>query len=151
MTKAHQDLETQTIRLNAQLEKEASEVSKQTVFQLNEVSTQTVYQMNEVSTQRVSELIEVSNVKQEESEANNEEKKKFIPCKYFHRTKGCRRGEKCWFHHDYNHKVDIKSTKVQQKLNQKPKIDRELKEEQGSSLKQVILELLKLLLRENDI
>ena len=79
LTKAHQDLETQTIRLNAQLEKEASAVSKQTVFQPNEVSTQTVYQMNEVSTQRVSEVIEVSNVKQEESEANNEEKKISYP------------------------------------------------------------------------
>ena len=152
MSKAHQDLEAQTNILNAKLEKvEASEISTQTVAQLKEVSTQTVSQINEISIQTVSELIEVSNVKQEKSEAINKEKrKKSIPCKYFHKTKGCRRGEKCWFYHDYNPRVDKKSTKLQQKFKVEPKKDKELKQEQGESLKQVILELLKLLLRESD-
>ena len=103
-----------------------------------------------ISIQTVSELIEVSNVKQEKSEAISEEKKKSIPCKYFHKTKGCRRGEKCWFYHDYNPRVDKKSTKLQQKFKVKPKKDKELKQEQCASLEQVILELLKLLLRESD-
>ena len=69
--------------LNAKLEKEASEVSKQTVFQLNEVSTQSVSQINEVLTQSVSELIEVSNMKHEESEANNKEKKQINTLQIF--------------------------------------------------------------------
>ena len=98
-----------------------------------------------ISIQTVSELIEVSNVKQEKSEAINKEKrKKSIPCKYFHKTKGCRRGEKCWFYHDYNPRVDKKSTKLQQKFKVEPKKDKELKQEQGAGLKQVIL------LRESD-
>ena len=75
-------------------------------------------------------------------------RKKSIPCKYFHKTKGCRRGERCWFYREYNHKLDGKSTKLQKKIKIEQKIVRELKQEQGASLKQVIL---KLLLRENDI
>ena len=47
------------------------------------MEAQTVSQINEVSTQRVSELIGVSNVKQEESEANNEEKKKINTLQIF--------------------------------------------------------------------
>ena len=121
----------------------------------SEVLTQTVSEINEVSTQTVSEIYEVSNVIQEESAANIEKEKKSMPCKYFHKTKGCRRGKKCWFYHDYNHKVDKKSTKLQQNTTKKFKVEpnkeRKLKQEQGASLKQVILELLKLLLRENDI
>ena len=151
LSKAHQDLDAQTNILNAKLEKvEASEVLTQTVVQLKEVSTETVSQINEILIQTVSELIEVSNVKQKKSEAISEEKKKSIPCKYFHKTKGCRRGEKCWFYHDYNPRVDKISTKLQQKFKVEPKKDKELKQEQGASLKQVILELLKLLLRESD-
>ena len=76
---------------------------------------------NEVSTQSFSELIDVLNVKQEESEANNEEKKKSIPCKYLHKTEGCMRGEKSLFYHEYNHKVDNKVQKCNKssRLNQK--------------------------------
>ena len=144
VSKAQQDLQTQTNAPNEKLEK---------IKRIN-VSTKTVAQMNEVSTQTLPEM-KVSNVKQEESEGNSKEKNKSIPCKYFHKTKGCRRGKKCWFYHDYNHKVDKKSTKQQQntteKFKVKPNIEKGLKQEQGASLKQVILELLKLLLRENNI
>ena len=47
-------------------------------------------------------------MKQEESEASFEEKKKEIPCKDFLRIKGCRGGSKCWFFNDFNHKADKK-------------------------------------------
>ena len=43
--------------------------------------------VSEVSTLTVSEI---TNMKQEESEASFEEKKKEIPCKDFHKIKGCR-------------------------------------------------------------
>ena len=142
--KAQHDLETQTNALNEKLEK----------VKRTDVSTNTLTQMNEVSTQTVPE-IKVSHVKQEESEVKRKEKKKSIPCKYFNTTKGCRRGKRCWFYHDYNHNVDKKHTKLQQNTTERfevnPNIEKELKQEQGASLKPVILELLKLLLRENDI
>ena len=68
----------------------------------------------EVSTQTVSEMDEVSNVKQEDSEDKVNEKKNSIPCKYFHKLKGCRRGNKCWFYHDL---VENKSIKLKQNQN----------------------------------
>ena len=95
------------------------------------------------------------NVKKEEFKANNKEQHKKTPCKYFHNLKGCRRGSKCWFYHDETKKVDNKSIKLKQNPTKKFKDEqneyRETKQEQGSNLKQVILELLKLLLRGIDI
>ena len=94
-------------------------------------------------------------MKQEESEASFEEKKKEIPCKDFLRIKGCRGGSKCWFFNDFNHKADKKSTKLKQnqtkQFKDEPNVDIELKQEQGRNLKEVLLELLKLLIRENNI
>ena len=84
MNKAHQQLEIKTNARNAELEK----------VKVREVSTQTVSK--------------ITNMKQEESEASFEEKKKEIPCKDFHRIKGCRGGSKCWFFNDVNHKADKK-------------------------------------------
>ena len=112
LNKAYQELKAKTNALNAELEK---------------------VKQSEVSTQTNSEIPEVSNVKQKESEANIEEKKKEIPCKYFHRMKGCRRESKCWFYHDINYKADIKSTKVKQNqtknFKDKPNVDKELMQE----------------------
>ena len=82
LTKAQQDLESKTNELDAEVEK---------------------VKVCEVSTQTVSEIYNISNMKQEEVEANNEEKYNAIPCKYFPRR---RRGNKCWFNHDENHKKD---------------------------------------------
>ena len=48
-----------------------------------------------------------------------EDKLKAIPCKHFHKLKGCRRGNKCWFYHDQNHKADKKSTISKQNANTK--------------------------------
>ena len=98
---------------------------------------------------------EVSSVKQEESKIHIEEKHKAIPCKYFHRIKGCRRGNKCWFSHDDYHKAEKKSSKNNKipikKLKNEANVDKEPKQEQGENLKQIIFELVKLLLIENNI
>ena len=61
LTKAHQDLETKTNELNAELEK----------VKVNEVTTKTVPKINKVL-----------KVKQEENEEIIKEKKKEIPCRY---------------------------------------------------------------------
>ena len=83
---------------------------------------------------------------EEENEANIKEKKIPIPCIYLNRIKGYRRGKKCWFYHYDIHEADEK-TKVQQKPTKKFKeeqnTEKEPKHEQGATLKQVILELLK--------
>ena len=93
-------------------------------------------------------------MKQEERYANIEENKIKIPCKYFNSIKGCRRGTKCWFYHDTSHEKDRKN-KLQQKLTKKLKVEtneeKESKQVQGANLKQVILELVKILLNESDI
>ena len=84
MTKAHQDLETKTIELNAGLEK----------VKVREVTTQTVPKINKVS-----------KVKQEDSEDNIKEENKEIHCRYFHKRKGCMQSNKCLFYHDENLKA----------------------------------------------
>ena len=95
---------------------------------------------------------EVINVKQEDSEAKVKEKKTSIPCKYFHKLKGCRRGNKCWFYHDLEENKSIKLKQNQsKKFKVQPNRRQESMQEKGSNLKQVILEMLKLLLSENDI
>ena len=94
-------------------------------------------------------------MKQEESKANIEEKYKEIPCKYFHKIKGCRRGNKCWFYHDKSLKAEKQSSVLKQNLNKKvkdePNVEMELKNEQGINLKKVIIELVKILLTEDNI
>ena len=100
LIKAHQDLEDKTIALDKELKK----------VNVNEVSTQTVHAINDVSS-----------VKQEESKIHVEEKHKAIPCKYFHRIKGCQRGNKCWFSHDEYHKAEKKSSKINKILIKKLK------------------------------
>ena len=133
LTEAHKDLETKTNALDAEIKKvKLSDVSKM-VSQVNQPST----------------------VKQDERESNSEEKYKAVPCKYFNRTKGCRRGSTCWFYHDENRKAEKKSTNLKQnntkKFKHEQNVDKESKQDQGANLNQVILELLKLLLRENNI
>ena len=144
LSKAQEDLETKTSALNEELGKvKVTKVSTKTLSERKEVATQTNYKVNEVL-----------NVKQEESDAKIEEKKIEIPCKYFNSIKGCRRGKKCWFNHDPSHEEN-KKTKLQPKPTKKFKVepnkDKESKQEHGENLKQVILELVKILLRESDI
>ena len=86
---------------------------------MTKVSTQTVSERNKVSTQTVSKINKASNVKQEESEYNIKEKNKAIPCKYFHRKMGCRRGDKCWFYHGDDHITEKNSTKLKKKKRKK--------------------------------
>ena len=135
LIKAQEDLEIKTNALDAELQKVGVE---------------------EVWTQTVSKLNEVSNVKQEEFDTNIEIKQKSIPitCKYFHKTKGCRRGNKCWFNHDHDQKTEKKRIKLKQNPTKKFKgesnVKMESKHEQGDNMKQIIIELLKLLLRENN-
>ena len=88
-TKAHQDLETKINALEAEVEK--------------------------VKAKKNSKINVGSNVKQEPIETNIEEKQIAIPCKYFHTIKGCRRGSKCLFSHEKNHKTDKKNKKVEEK------------------------------------
>ena len=87
LDKAYEDLVIKTNALDAELEK----------VNVSEVSIQTDPEINEVS------------VKQEESKDNIEEKYKEIPCKYFHKIKGCRRGNKCWFYRDKSLKAGRQS------------------------------------------
>ena len=132
LTKAQQDLVAKTNALDAELGK---------------------VKVSEVSTQTGSDINEVPIVKEEACEANKE-KKKLIPCKYFHTTKGCRRETKCWFYHGDNLKVDKKSTKLKQNttenFKEKTNMEKESKQKQNENLKHVIVELLKILLRESD-
>ena len=81
LTKAHKDLENKNNALDAEMEK----------VKASQLSTKTVPVTNYVS-----------NGKQEQIETNNKEKKTTIsiPCKYFHKLKGCRRGNKCFFPHE---------------------------------------------------
>ena len=134
LNKAHQELKNKTHVLNAELEK---------------------INVNKVSTHIESAKNDVSNVNKEEFKASNKDKLKETPCKYFQNLKGCRRGSKCWFYHDETKKVQNKSIKLKQKptknFKDEQNIDKEPVQEQGSHLKQVILGLLKLLLRENCI
>ena len=131
LTKAHEELEIKTNKLEAELEK----------VRISEVSTQTGPKIKEVPT-----------VKEEENKTHNEEKLKTIPCKYFHLIKGCRRGKKCWFSHDESQKAEKKSTKPKETPTKKLKIEQNVKkEEQGENFKKVIIELLKLLLTESNI
>ena len=136
MTKAQQDLETKTSALNSELEK----------VKVITASTQTVHDFKETSS-----------VKQEESKTSNEEKLKEIPCKYFHRIKRCRRGNKCWLLHDEKHEKEKLSTKVKQNLTKKFKeeqnVSKESKQGQDSKLKQlnIVIELLTLLLTKSII
>ena len=92
-------------------------------------------------------------MKQEESEAHIEEKYESIPCKYFHTIKGCRRGSKCWFFHDENPKLNKKSSKLKQNKNIKgePNVETKPEQEQVVNLTEVIVELIKILFRENNI
>ena len=98
LIKAHEDLEIKTYALDAELHKVG----------VVEVSTQTVPKLNEVL-----------NIDQEEFDTNTEIKQKFIPiaCKYFHKTKGCRRGNECWFNHNHDHKTNKKIKKNYAKSN----------------------------------
>ena len=94
-------------------------------------------------------------MKQEKNKSNIEEKYKEIPCIYFHKIKGCRRGNKCWFYHDKSLKAEKQSSVLKQNLNKKVKykrnVEMEPKKEQGINLKNVIIELVKLLLKEDNI
>ena len=134
LNKAHQDLEIKSNAVNEELEK----------VKVTELSTQTVYDINEFS-----------DFKQEVSEAHVEEKHNVIPCKYFHKVKGCRRGSKCWFYHDENHCVEKKSLKLKQNPNKtvkgEPNLEKEAKKEPVINMKKVILELVKLLLGESNM
>ena len=72
-TKVHQYPETKSNALNEELEK---------------------VKVTEASTKTVSDTDNILDFKQGVSEAHVEEQHKLIPCKYFHRIKGCRRGSK---------------------------------------------------------
>ena len=138
LIKAHKDLEIKTDALDAELQKvKGSEASKETFPKINEAP----------------------NVKEKESGGTMKEKQKAIqiPCKYFHKIKGCRRGNKCWFIHDDNHKAEqnIKHKHNQtKKFKEEPKIENQLKQvflEESTNLQEIALELLKLLLRGKNI
>ena len=133
LDKAYEDLVIKTNALDAELEK----------VNVSEVSIQTDPEINEVS------------VKQEESKDNIEEKYKEIPCQYFHKIKGCRRGNKWWFYRDKSLKTGKQSSLLKQNINKKVKdelnVDMETKNEQNVNSKKVIIELVKLLLKEGDI
>ena len=135
LIKAQEDLEIKTIALDAELHKVG---------------------VGEVSTQTVSKLNEVSNVKQEEFDTNIEIKQKSIPiaCKYFQNTKGCRRGNKCWFIHDHDQTPEKKRIKLMKNPTKKFKgesnVKIESKHENGDNINQIIIELLKLFLKENN-
>ena len=81
------------------------------------------------------------------------ETKKEIPFNYLNKIKGCRRGDNCWFYH--NHKAEkiskiLKCNPIK-KFKDKLKVDKETKREHSENLMQVIIELLRLLIRENNI
>ena len=61
---------------------------------------------SEVTAETVPKINKVSKVKQED---NIKEKKKEIPCRYFHKREGCTKGNKCWFYHDENLEAKKKS------------------------------------------
>ena len=129
LAKAHQDLVTKTNDLDAQLEKvKASEVTAETVPKIKKVPK----------------------VKQEE---NIKEGKKEIPCRYFHRNKGCMRGNTCWFYHNENLESKKKSKNI--KANPVKKYKNELiiktKQENGENLLLIIIDMLRLLLKNNNI
>ena len=134
LSKAHQELENKTKALYAELEK---------------------VDVNEVSTKTASAKSEILNVIKEEIKTKNKEKYKETTCKYFHKLKGCSRGSKCWFYHDKTKKVYNESIKLKlnstKKFKEEQNVDREPKQELCSNLRQVILELVKLLIRENNI
>ena len=93
-------------------------------------------------------------MKEEESKANIKEKKIPITGKYFNKIKGCRRVKKWLLYHDDNHEADKKSKgqqKPTKKFKEEQNTEKEPKHKQGANLKQVILELLKILCIENDI
>ena len=96
-------------------------------------------------------------MKEVENETHVEEKLKEIPFKYFHKVKGCRRGNKCWFFHDEKYEKEKLSTKVKQNLTKKFKdeqnVFKESKQGQDSKMKQlnIVIELLTLLLTESII
>ena len=79
------------------------------------------------------------------------EKKQEIPCKYFNKIKGCRRGDDCWFYHNHNYKAENKgkSSKYNpiKKFKKELNINKETKQEQSENLMQVIIELLRLPIR----
>ena len=133
LDKAHQDLEAKTNDLDAELRKVREGVSS-------------------VSTQTVSSINKVSDMKEEKAEAHIEAKHKNIPCKYFQRFKGSRRGNMCWFFHDESHKTEKKRKEIKQtpiqKFQDEQNKDKETKQEQGEALIIVVLELVKLLLTE---
>ena len=53
-------------------------------------------------------------MKQETTEAHIDAKHGNIPCKYFQRYKGCRRGNSYWFSHDDIHKTEKKCKEMKQ-------------------------------------
>ena len=133
LTKAQKDIENKNNSLDAEMEK----------VKASQFSTKTLPGTNYVS-----------NVKQEQIETNDKDKKKTIPipCKYFHKLKGCRRGSKCWFSHKDQNIEEKKNQNLKQNFTKKfkdePKVDRKSKQDQDLNLKQGIIELLKLVLRE---
>ena len=133
LNKAQADLETKTIALKAELEK------------VEEVK---------VLTQTLSERNKGLNVKKEEIEVTSKVKHNTIPCKYFHKTNGCRRGKKCWFYHDKSCKEEKNINTLNQNLTKKVKkeqnVVKEKKKEHSANVKQIIIELLKLLVLEED-
>ena len=112
-------------------------------------------ELKKVKVSEVSEVNEVSNGKQENSEANIKEIKKETPCKYFKRKTGCRRGDQCWFYHDSNHKAERKSEELKKtqtkKFKVEPKLENETMQERGPNLMQIIIELLRLMIRESSL
>ena len=119
LSKAHKELQTKSDELNAEL--------------------------NKVKVSKVYEVKEVSNIKLEQNEAIMKEKKKEIPCKYFNTIKGCR------FYHNHNYKAENKSKSSKyntiKKFKEELNVDKETKQEQSENLMQVIIELLRLLIR----
>ena len=112
-------------------------------------------ELKKVKVSAVSEVNEVADGKQENSEANIKEFKKEIPCKYFKRKTGCRRGDQCWFYHDFNHKAEKKSEDLNKtqtkKFKDEPKLEKKTMQEHGPNLMQVLKELLRLIIREGSL
>ena len=68
-----------------------------------------------------------------------------IDCKYFITHKGCRRGKSCWFSHENKaFKQKIKGKNSKKKNVKIEPTHKESNHEDGSTLKQILIELLKL-------
>ena len=70
---------------------------------------------------------------------------KHIPCKYIHTGKGCRRGNSCWFSHNYLEKPSKEDkNKNQTSIHESKKPESKIVEDEGSNVQKLLIELIKL-------